>query len=198
MLWTLERIHDIIPNWGVAIIFLTLIVRVFMWPLTKKSFLAMQAMQKIHPELQRIQKLYANDKIRMQQEIMNMYRTKRANPFAGIGLMILQIPIFFALYKTLLVALPLRHAEFLWINDLSAMDTVFIMPVIMGLTMWVQAKFTHIKNNMTPGANIMKYLPFIFVGIFAWMPSGLVLYWATSNLAGIFQLWLMRKQSRGS
>ena len=198
MLWTLERIHDIIPNWGVAIIFLTLIIRVFMWPLTKKSFLAMQAMQKIHPELQRIQKLYANDKIRMQQEIMNMYRTKRANPFAGIGLMILQIPIFFALYKTLLVALPLRHAEFLWINDLSAMDTVFIMPVIMGLTMWVQAKFTHIKNNMTPGANIMKYLPFIFVGIFAWMPSGLVLYWATSNLAGIFQLWLMRKQSRGS
>ena len=194
MLWTLEKIHGFIPNWGLAIILLTLIIRGFMWPLTRKSFVAMQAMQKIQPELQRIQKLYANDKMRMQQEIMRMYRSKKANPFAGIGLMILQVPIFFALYKALVVAVPLRHAEFLWIRDLSAMDALFIMPILMGLTMWVQGKFTHAKNSTAPGANMMKYLPFIFAGVFAWMPSGLVLYWTTSNIAGIFQLWLMRKE----
>ena len=196
MLWTLEKIHGVIPNWGIAIIFLTLIIRGLMWPLTRKSFLAMQAMQKIHPELKRIQKTYAHDKVRMQQEIMMLYRTKKANPFAGIGLMILQIPIFFALYKALLVAVPLRHAEFLWIRDLSAMDGLLIMPVLMALTMWLQQRFTMSKNIDAPGAQVIKYLPFILAGVFAWMPAGLVLYWTTSNVAGIFQLWIMKKREQ--
>jgi YidC/Oxa1 family membrane protein insertase len=188
-LWTLNRVHDLVPNYGIAIILLTLIIRGFMWPLTRKSTHSMLILQKLQPEMQKIQKLYANDKIKMQQEVMKLYQANKANPFSSIGMMFLQIPIFFALYKALLVAVPLRHAGFLWINDLSVMDPYYIMPILMGLTMWVQNKLN--KNNATLGA--MKFLPFLFTFLFAWMPSGLVLYWTVSNIVGIIQLKILKK-----
>lgn len=192
-LWTLEKWHDIIPNYGVAIILLTLIIRGFMWPLSKKSYRSMQAMQKIQPEMKRIQSLYANDKMRMQQEIMRLYQTHKANPMSSVGMMFLQIPIFFALYKALLIAVPLRHAGFLWLNDLSVMDPYFILPALMAATMFIQNKLSHNAGGEMPGMKAMKYMPFIFAVMFAMMPSGLVLYWTISSAVGIIQTWIMKK-----
>jgi len=196
-LWTLLRLHDFVGNYGIAIILLTLMIRGLMWPLTKKSFKSMAAMQKIQPEMQRIQKLYGDDKLRMQQEIMQLYRTHKANPFGSIGIMFLQIPIFFALYKALLIAVELRHAGFLWLPDLSVRDPYFILPILMALTMWLQFRLNAVgKNSDLPGMKMMKYMPWIFAVLFAFMPSGLVLYWTASNIVGIFQLWLMKRSEK--
>ncbi|MDR1027177.1 MAG: membrane protein insertase YidC [Rickettsiales bacterium] len=193
-LWTLEKLHGLVPSWGIAIILLTLILRGLMWPLTKKSFLSMRAMSKIQPELKRIQAQFGNDKMRMQQEIMRLYQTHKLSPFGSIGIMFLQIPIFFALYKALLIAVPLRHAGFLWLPDLSAMDPYFILPILMAASMIWQNRLNG-QGSDAPGAKMMKYMPYIFGVMFAWMPSGLVLYWLVSNLAGIGQiLWLKKKE----
>jgi YidC/Oxa1 family membrane protein insertase len=193
-LWTLNKLHDIIPNYGIAIILLTIIIRLFIWPLTRKSYKGMAAMQKMQPEMQRIQKLYGDDKMRMQQEILRLYQTHKANPMSSIFIMFLQIPIFFALYKALLIAVPLRHAGFLWISDLSVMDPYFILPLLMAGTMWAQNKLSSAgRNSDMPGMKFMKYLPWIFAALFAWMPAGLVLYWTISNIVGIIQLRLIQK-----
>jgi YidC/Oxa1 family membrane protein insertase len=192
-LWTLEKLYDIIPNYGIAIILLTLIIRGLMWPLTRKSYRSMHAMQAIQPEMKRIQSLYANDKMRMQQEIMRLYQTHKANPLSSIGTMFLQIPIFFALYKALLIAVPLRHAGFLWLEDLSVMDPYFILPALMAITMFVQNKLSHNAAGDVPGMKAMKYMPFIFAVLFAMMPSGLVLYWTISSMVGAVQTWIMKK-----
>ena len=153
-------------------------------------------MQKIQPEMQRIQKLYADDKPRMQQEIMRLYQTHHTNPFSSVGMMFLQIPILFALYKALLIAVPLRHAGFLWMNDLSVMDPYFILPVLMAATMFLQNKLSHGGQSEVPGMKVMKYMPIIFAVLFAVMPSGLVLYWTISGIAGIAQLWIMKKAGK--
>jgi YidC/Oxa1 family membrane protein insertase len=194
-LWTLNKLHDFVPNYGVAIILLTLIIRGLMWPLAKKSIRAAGAMQKIQPELARLQKLYSNDKIRMQQEVMRLYQTHKANPFSSIGVMLLQIPIFFALYKALLIAVPLRHAGFLWVSDLSVMDPYFVLPVLMAGVMWLQNKMG--KNTAdAPGAKIMKWMPLLFGVMFATMPAGLVLYWTISSIAGIIQTRVIQKREK--
>jgi len=192
-LWTLDQLHDLIPNWGVAIILLTIIIRILMLPLTKKSYKSMAAMQKLQPEIQRVQKLYADDKMRMQQEIMFLYKTHKVNPMSSIGIMFLQIPIFFALYKALLIAVPLRHAGFLWLADLTAMDPYFILPVLMTATMWLQNRLQKQAAD-TPGAAVLKWMPLMFGAMFAFMPSGLVLYWTVSGMAGLVQTWIMKRR----
>ncbi|MDR2268842.1 MAG: membrane protein insertase YidC [Rickettsiales bacterium] len=192
-LWSLGKLHDLIPNYGIAIILLTLIIRALMWPLTKKSYKSMAAMQKIQPEMQRVQKLYADDKLRMQQEIMRLYQTHKANPLSSIGTLLLQIPILFALYKALLIAVPLRHAGFLWLDDLSVMDPFFMLPLLMAATMFLQNRLSHNAQSDMPGMKVMKYMPLVFAGLFAVMPSGLVLYWTVSSIVGIIQMVIMKK-----
>ncbi|MCL2538410.1 MAG: membrane protein insertase YidC [Alphaproteobacteria bacterium] len=201
-LWSINALHGLVGNYGIAIILFTILLRILMWPLTKKSFTGMAAMQKMQPEMQRIQKMYANDKMRMQQEMMAMYKRQGSSPVSGCLPMILQIPIFFALYKTLLISVPMRQADFLWITDLSAMDPFFILPILMGATMWYQQRLqTGGMQNAAadgPAANMqkmMKWMPLIFTAMFAWMPAGLVLYWTVSNLFGIGQLWWIKKKS---
>lgn len=196
-LWALHKLHDfVVPNYGVAIIILTLIIRGLIWPITKRSYKSMQAIQKIQPEMRRLQKLYSNDKARMQQEIMRLYQTHKANPLGSIGILLLQIPILFALYKTLLIAVPLRHADFLWLTDLSIKDPYFILPVLMAITMLAQNKLSRVDMSDAPGANVMKYMPFAFAVVGAWMPSGLVLYWTVSNIVGIVQMALIKKEKK--
>lgn len=200
-LWALNALHGLTGNYGVAIIILTIILRALMWPLTKKSFSSMSAMQSMQPEMQRIQKLYANDKARMQAEMLNLYRTHKTSPMGGCLPMILQIPIFFALYKALVVSVPMRQAGFLWIGDLAVMDPYFILPVLMGATMWWQQRLQ--TRNTAAGADqnnpiaqtqkMMKWMPLIFMAMFVWMPAGLVLYWTVSNLFGIGQMWVIRR-----
>ncbi len=202
MLWALNILNSFVMNYGVAIILLTILLRLLMWPLTRKSYTSSIAMQRMQPELQRIQKLYANDKARLQMEMMNLYRTHKTSPMSGCLPMLIQIPIFFALYKALLVSVQMRNAHFLWIHDLAAMDPYFILPILMGATMWLQQYLQSGKQNknapkndaMAATTRMMKWLPIIFAVMFAWMPAGLVLYWTVSNIFGIFQTYIIKKQ----
>ena len=149
----------------------------------------------MQPEMMKIQKQYAGDKMRLQQEMMKLYQTHKTSPMSGCLPMLLQIPIFFALYKTLLISVPMRQANFLWIMDLSAMDPYFILPVLMGATMWWQQRISTPKTGLpsAPGMGFMKWLPLVFTAMFAWMPAGLVLYWTVSNIFGIAQIKIIKK-----
>ena len=205
MLWALNGLNAIVMNYGIAIIILTLIVRMLMWPLTRKSYTSMLAMQKMQPELQRVQKLYANDKVRLQMEMMHIYQTHKTSPMSGCLPMLIQIPIFFALYKALLISVQMRNANFLWISDLAVMDPYFILPILMGATMWLQQYLQNgrVKNKDTDKndiavqtGRIMKWMPIIFAVMFAWMPAGLVLYWTVSNIFGIVQMYIIKKYGK--
>ena len=201
MLWCINAIHGFVMNYGLAIIIFTILIRILMWPLTRKSYTSMLAMQKMQPELQRVQKLYANDKQRMQMELMRVYQTHKTSPMSGCLPMLIQIPIFFALYKALLISVQMRNAHFLWISDLATMDPYFILPILMGATMWLQqylqSSKTESKNPndiAAQTAKTMKWMPILFTIMFAWMPAGLVLYWTISNVFGIGQMmWLKHK-----
>ena len=204
MLWVLNGINSVVMNYGIAIIIMTILLRLLMWPLTRKSYTSMAAMQKMQPELQRVQKLYANDKMRMQMEMMKLYQTHKTSPMSGCLPMLIQIPIFFALYKALLVSVQMRHAHFLWINDLSAMDPYFILPILMGATMWIQQRLQspQAKNTSNPNdpvaktQQMMRWMPVLFTIMFAWMPAGLVLYWTVSNVFGIIQMEIIKKRAK--
>ncbi|MBQ8294332.1 MAG: membrane protein insertase YidC [Alphaproteobacteria bacterium] len=203
MLWVLNGINTFVMNYGVAIIIMTILLRLLMWPLTRKSYTSMLAMQKMQPEMQRIQKLYANDKMRLQMEMMKLYQTHKTSPMSGCLPMLIQIPIFFALYKALLVSVQMRSAHFLWISDLAAMDPYFILPILMGATMWLQQYLQSPKMNGSSANDIaaqtqkmMRWMPLLFTVMFAWMPAGLVLYWTVSNVFGIAQMQIIKKQSK--
>ncbi|MBQ7949623.1 MAG: membrane protein insertase YidC [Alphaproteobacteria bacterium] len=204
MLWFLNVLNSLVMNYGLAIILMTLFLRLLMWPLTRKSYTSMIAMQKMQPELQRIQKLYANDKARLQMEMLKVYQTHKTSPMSGCLPMLIQIPIFFALYKALLISVQMRSAGFLWISDLAVMDPYFILPILMGATMWLQQYLqsasrgkTADKNDITAQTQkMMRWMPILFTIMFAWMPAGLVLYWTVSNIFGIIQMYIIKHQSK--
>ena len=202
MLWMLNWLNSLVGNYGLAIILMTLILRVLIWPLTRKSFVSTMKMQQMQPELQRVQKLYANDKARLQIEMMKVYQTHKTSPMSGCLPMLIQIPIFFALYKALLISVPMRSAHFLWISDLAVMDPYFILPILMGGTMWLQQYLQTAKtsNDTNPAIastqKFMKWMPVLFTVMFAWMPAGLVLYWTVSNLFGILQMYVIKKTTK--
>lgn len=200
MLWVINTLNALVMNYGIAIILMTLILRMLMWPLTRKSYTSMIAMQKMQPELQRIQKLYANDKMRLQMEMMKVYQSHKTSPMSGCLPMLIQIPIFFALYKALLVSVQMRSAHFLWINDLAVMDPYFILPILMGATMWLQQYLQSASKTSGTDKNdiaaqtqrMMRWMPVLFTVMFAWMPAGLVLYWTVSNIFGIIQMYIIK------
>ena len=201
MLWMLNWLFALVGNYGIAIILMTLIVRLLIWPLTRKSYVSTMMMQKMQPEMQRVQKLYANDKARLQMEMMKIYQTHKTSPMSGCLPMLIQIPIFFALYKALLISVPMRSAHFLWISDLAVMDPYFILPILMGLTMWLQQYLqtptkTTGNDAMASTQRVMKWMPVLFTVMFAWMPAGLVLYWTVSNLFGILQMYIIKKTTK--
>lgn len=199
MLWMINWLYVLVGNYGIAIILMTLILRILIWPLTRKSYVSTMLMQKMQPELQRVQKLYANDKARLQMEMMRVYQTHKTSPMSGCLPMLIQIPIFFALYKALLISVPMRSAHFLWISDLAVMDPYFILPIIMGATMWLQQYLqtppqTSNTNDIAASTQrVMKWMPALFTVLFAWMPAGLVLYWTVSNVFGILQMYIIKK-----
>ena len=204
ILWLLYVLNSVVMNYGLAIIVMTLLLRLAMWPLTRKSYVSMMAMQKMQPEMARIQKLYANDKARMQMEMMRLYQTHKTSPMSGCLPMLIQIPIFFALYKALLISVQMRSAHFLWISDLAAMDPYFILPILMGVTMWLQQKLQTTQTSNSASNNdavaqtqkVMKWMPPIFTVMFAWMPAGLVLYWTVSNIFGIGQMYYIKRLNK--
>ena len=207
-LYLLNWFYSIIGNYGVAIILVTVIFKAIFWPITQKGLKSMKNMQKLQPKMVKIKEKYKDDPTRMNQEVMNLYKTYKVNPLGGCLPMFLQIPVFFALYKVLLQSIELRHAPFmLWITDLSAPDRLFIgvdlpylggLPVLtllMGASMFLQQKMTPTTADPTQ-AKIMMFLPVIFTFMFLNFASGLVLYWFVNNLLSILQQYLINRQKK--
>ncbi|MCU0558835.1 MAG: membrane protein insertase YidC [Desulfobacterales bacterium] len=210
LLLLMNWIYGILPNYGVAIIILTILTKVLLWPLGTKSYKSMSQMKKLQPLIQEIRQKYKNDRKRMNEEVMRLHRTYNINPLGGCLPMVLQIPVFFALYRMLDSAIELRHAHFLWwINDLSAPDRLFnfgfsipfmeppygipVLTLVMGATMFLQQKMTPPVGDPTQ-AKMMMLMPVVFTFIFINFSSGLVLYWLINNVLSIGQQYYTQKK----
>jgi YidC/Oxa1 family membrane protein insertase len=194
LLATLNFFYSYVGNYGLAIILVTVIIKILFWPLTHKSYASMKAMQKLQPEMQKIREKFKNDKEKLNRELMELYKNRRVNPLGGCLPMLVQIPVFFALYKVLMESIEMRHAEFIWwITDLSAKDPYYVTPLIMGATMFIQQKLT--PTTMDPvQAKVFMFMPIVFTFLFLNFPSGLVLYWLVNNLLTIVQqVYIHRK-----
>ena len=188
-------LHGILGNWGWAIVALTIIIRIFLYPLTYKGMVSMQKIKEIAPRIKEVQEKYKGDPQRMNAAVMEMYKKHGANPLGGCLPLLLQIPVFFAIYRVLLNAVELQGAEWiLWIHDLSRMDPYYIMPILMGATMYYQQRITPSNFTDPMQEKIFKFLPIIFTFFFVTFPSGLVLYWFVNNLFSIAQQYLVNKQ----
>ena len=209
-LWLMNTFYSVIPNYGVAIIILTLLVKLVLWPLGQKSYKSMNEMKKIQPLMKEIREKYKDDKQRMNKEVMGLYRTYKVNPLGGCLPMVVQLPVFFALYRMLYEAIELRHAPFfLWIDDLSAPDRLFrfdftvpfmeppfgipVLTIVMGASMLLQQKMSPPMGDATQ-AKMMMFMPIIFTVIFINFSSGLVLYWLVNNLLSIGQQYYTQKK----
>ncbi len=189
----LQFFHGIVGNWGWSIILLTILVKLILWPLSSKSYRSMAKMRVIAPEMQRMKEEFGEDRMRFSQEMMALYKREQVNPLSGCLPLLLQMPIFLALYWVLMESVELRHAPWLaWIQDLSAMDPWFILPLLMGVTMYVQQSL-----NPQPAdpmqAKVFKFMPIIFTVFMLFFPAGLVLYWICNNSITILQQGLINK-----
>ncbi|MFE8070408.1 membrane protein insertase YidC [Marinobacteraceae bacterium S3BR75-40.1] len=190
----LKFFHGLVSNWGVAIILLTVSVKAVFFHLSATSYRSMANMRRVAPELSRLRELYGDDRQKMSQEMMNLYKREKINPLGGCLPILVQMPVFISLYWVLFESVQLRQAPFmLWVQDLSAMDPYFILPILMGASMFLQMHL-----NPTPPdpmqAKVMKMLPFIFTVFFLWFPAGLVLYWLTNNILSIAQQWYITRK----
>ncbi|WP_457575193.1 membrane protein insertase YidC [Desulfomarina sp.] len=207
-LWLLNKFYSVFGNYGIAIILVTILFKVLFWPITQKGMKSMKNMQKLQPKMAKIKEKYKDDPTRMNQEVMSLYKTYKVNPLGGCLPMVLQIPVFFALYKVLLQSIELRHAPFmLWITDLSAPDRLYlgfdipylggfpVLTVLMGASMFLQQKMSPSTADPTQ-AKIMMFLPLIFTFMFIKFASGLVLYWFINNLLSILQQVIINRETR--
>ncbi len=190
----LKWIHSVVGNWGLAIIGITILVKAALFHLNAKAFKSMAKMRKFGPEMARLKELYGDDRQKMSQEMMKLYQKEKINPLGGCLPILVQMPVFIALYWVLMESVELRHAPFFgYIQDLSQMDPYFILPILMGVTMFIQQML-----NPTPPdpmqAKMMKMLPILFTFFFLWFPAGLVLYWLVNNILSIAQQWVINKQ----
>ncbi|MGE4477508.1 MAG: membrane protein insertase YidC [Deferribacterales bacterium] len=195
MLKFLKIIYGVVQNYGVAIILLTIVIKLITFPLTQKSMVSMKKMSSLGPKMAEIKEKYKGDKEKTNQATMELYKKEGVNPLGGCLPMILQIPIFFALYKSLLLAIELQGAPFvLWITDLSLKDPYYITPVIMGGTMFLQQKMTPNTATDELQKKIFMFMPLIFTFVFLNFPSGLVVYWLTNNILTIAQQYVINKK----
>jgi len=193
LFWLLEKLHALTGNWGVAIILLTVLIKLIFFPLSATSYKSMARMKLITPRLTKIREMYANDRQKMNQAMMELYKTEKINPLGGCFPIVVQIPVFIALYWVLLAAIELRHAPFiLWIRDLAALDPYFVLPILMSATMVLQTRM-----NPTPPdpvqAKVMQFMPYFFSIFFFFFPAGLVLYWLVNNILSILQQWQIQR-----
>ena len=214
--FSINWFYGYVGNFGLAIIAFTILMRLILFPLAHTSFKSMAKMKKLQPEMQQLKETYPDDRQKMQQELMALYKREGANPIAGCLPIVVQIPIFFSLYKVLFVTIEMYHAPFYgWIHDLSAPDplgilTVFgliqwdvpgalsivnigILPIFMGFTMWLQQKLNPAPTDATQ-AKIFAFLPLVFTFILAGFAAGLVLYWSVNNVLSIAQQWLIQRK----
>ena len=193
LFWVLSQINSYVHNWGVAIILLTVLIKAAFYPLSAKSYKSMAQMRELAPRLQSMKEKFGDDKQKMQQAMMEMYRTEKINPMSGCLPILVQIPVFIALYWMILGSVELRNAPFFgWIQDLSAIDPWYILPVLMGATMIIQT-FLNPPPTDPIQAKVMKVMPIVFSIFFFFFPAGLVLYWLVNNILSILQQWYVNK-----
>ncbi|BBD09084.1 membrane protein insertase YidC [Desulfovibrio ferrophilus] len=203
LLQLLNFLYGMVGNWGVAIILLTVIIKIVFWPLSNKSYKSMNKMKKIQPLMAKVREQYKDDRQKMNEEMMRLYKTYKVNPAGGCLPMMMQIPVFFGLYQALLGAIELRHASFIahvpftdivWLADLSAKDPFYVTPLIMGASMFLQQKMTPSPGDPTQ-AKVMLFMPVIFTFLFLNFPSGLVVYWMVNNVLSIAQQWMLTRDA---
>lgn len=188
LFWLLVKIFDLVNNWGVAIILLTLVVKAVLYPLTRAGYISMAKMKALGPKMEALKAQYTDDKVKLQQAIMGLYRNEKVNPIGGCLPMLMQIPVFIGLYWALLSSVELRQAGFLWVHDLSLPDPYFILPVVLAITMFLQT-FLNPPPSDPVQAKMMKIMPVAFSVMFFFFPAGLVLYWLVNNLLSMAQQW---------
>jgi YidC/Oxa1 family membrane protein insertase len=194
LFWLLTKIHGVLGNWGFAIIGVTVLVKAAFFQLNAKAYRSMANMRKVQPKLVALRERYADDKQKQSQEMMNLYKKEKINPLGGCLPILVQMPVFISLYWVLMESVELRHAPFiLWIHDLSVMDPYFVLPLIMGVSMFFQQKL----NPPPPDpmqAKIMQWMPVMFTFFFLFFPAGLVLYWVVNNVLSIAQQYVITKK----
>ena len=189
LFWVLSSIHKLVNNWGVAIILLTVLIKLAFYPLSAASYRSMAHLRELTPRLQSMKEQFGDDRQKMQQAMMELYKTEKINPLGGCLPILVQIPVFIALYWVLLGSVEMRHAPFmLWIQDLSAIDPYYVLPILMGLTMIIQTKLNP-KPTDPIQAKVMMIMPVVFSVFFFFFPAGLVLYWLVNNILSIAQQW---------
>ncbi|MGD9943849.1 MAG: membrane protein insertase YidC [Burkholderiaceae bacterium] len=196
--WLLEKLHGIVGNWGWAIVLLTIVIKTLFYPLQAASYRSMARMKAVTPRLQQIRERYGDDRMKMNQAMMELYKTEKINPLGGCLPIVVQIPVFIALYWVLLASVEMRNAPWIgWIVDLAAPDPFYILPLVMAGTMFIQ-----VKLNPTPPdpmqAKIMMIMPLVFSVMFFFFPAGLVLYWLVNNIYSIIQQWLITRKIEAS
>lgn len=194
LFWLLIKIHGFVGNWGVAIILLTVLIKAAFFKLSATSYRSMANMRRVQPKMVDIREQYADDKQKQSQAMMELYRKEKINPMGGCLPILVQMPVFIALYWVLMESVELRHAPFiLWIKDLAVMDPYFVLPLMMGASMWFMQKL----NPPPPDpmqAKIMQWMPIVFTFFFLWFPAGLVLYWVVNNLLSMAQQYVITRQ----
>lgn len=194
LFWLLDQIHSLVNNWGWSIIFLTLIIKLVFYKLSEASYKSMANMRRVQPRMQALKERCGDDRAQMNKALMDLYKKEKINPLGGCFPILIQIPVFIALYWVLLESVEMRQAPFmLWIQDMSTADPYFVLPVLMGVTMVIQQKL-----NPTPldpiQAKLMMILPLVFTVFFAFFPAGLVLYWVVNNILSIAQQWYITRK----
>jgi YidC/Oxa1 family membrane protein insertase len=195
MFWLLEQIHSYVANWGWAIVILTLLIKLIFFPLSAASYKSMARMKEVQPRLLNLREQFKGDPQKLNRAMMDLYKQEKINPLGGCLPVVVQIPVFIALYWVLLSSVEMRNAPWiLWIKDLSVPDPYYILPVIMAVSMFVQTKL-----NPTPPdplqAKIMMWMPIVFSVMFFFFPAGLVLYWVVNNILSIAQQWQINQMS---
>lgn len=201
--WMLMKIHMLVANWGLTIIILTLFIKMLLYPLTKKQYVSMAKMRTMQPKIAALKERHGDDKQKLQQEMMAMYKKEGANPLGGCFPILLQMPIFISLYWVLMESVELRHAAFFgWITDLSVQDPYYILPILMGASMFLMQKMSPTTVADPTQQKIMMFMPVVMTFVFLNFPAGLVLYWLVSNLVTIGQQWVIyrsiEKQTPGA
>jgi len=187
--WLLTRIDSIIGNYGLSIILLTFVVKALFYKLSETQYKSMAGMRRVMPKMQQIKDRYGDDRMGLQKATMDLYKKEKINPFGGCLPMLVQMPVFIALYWVLMESVELRHAPFIgWLTDLSVRDPFFILPLLMGATMFMQTKLSPAPADPMQ-AKVMQLMPIMMTVLFLWFPAGLVLYWLTNGLLGILQQW---------
>lgn len=191
--WLMQKIYDFIGNWGWSIVITTLIIKLLFYYLSAKSYRSMSMLKKIQPRMERLKELYANDRQKLTQATLELYRQEKVNPMGGCLPILIQIPVFIALYWVLIESIQLRQAPFiLWIHDLTAKDPYYILPILVGFSMFLQQRLSPPPPDPTQ-AKVMMFMPVIFTALFINFPAGLMLYWFANNLISFLQQWYIMR-----